>query len=91
MRVYDLVVVLKTSLSEAQRKKLLDTLKGWLKDGKVVKEESFGQKMLSFPIKKETDGYYVKLSLETDTIPPDFEKRILATEDILRHLLVREK
>lgn len=92
MRLYDLVLVLKTSLSEAQRTKLLETVKGWFKEGKVTKEESWGQKVLSYSIKKEDSGFYVLLSLESGTgVAGDFEKKILQNENVLRHLLIRRK
>jgi len=91
MRVYELVLVLKASLSESQQKKLIDTIKGWLKGLKIVKEEQLGQKPLSYPIKKEIAGVYVDWSFEMETIPSDFEKKLFANEDVLRHLLIRKK
>ncbi len=91
MRKYELVLVLKTSLSEAQRKKVIDTFKSWLKDAKFTKEEEWGQKALAYPINKEVSGYYVDFVVELENIPSDFEKRVQTNEDVLRHLLVRVK
>lgn len=92
MRTYELVLVLKTSLSETQHKKLIDTIKGWLKGLKIVKEEQLGQKPLSYPIKKEIAGVFLDWSLEAESsIPQDFEKKLFANEDVLRHLLIRRK
>lgn len=92
MRLYELVLVLRTSLSDAQRKKLLETIKSWLKDMKIAKEDEWGQKTLSYKIKREVSGYYTLLTLESESsVPLDLEKRILAQENILRHLLIRKK
>lgn len=92
MRLYELVLILKSSLSEDQRKKLQETIKGWLKDVKIASEEEWGKKNLSFPIKRETNGYYKLLALETESsIPSDFEKRLFGQDNILRHLLIRRK
>lgn len=92
MRSYELVLVLKASLSETQQKKLVDTIKGWLKDVKIAKVEEWGQKALSYRIKKEIAGVYLDWLLETKTvIPPDLEKKLLVNEDVLRHLLIRRK
>lgn len=113
MRLYELVLVLRSSLSETQRKKILDTIKSWLKPAspssprasvdarrveagqggpvKISKEEEWGQKVLSYVIKKESSGFYVLWSLEADLVPADFEKRLLMNENILRHLLIRKK
>ncbi|MDO8657771.1 MAG: 30S ribosomal protein S6 [Candidatus Levybacteria bacterium] len=92
MRAYELVLVIKSSLSEAQRKKLLDSIKLWLKDLKIAKEDDWGQKTLSYKIKKETSGYFAVLHLEGENpVVQDLEKRILGQENVLRHLLIRTK
>lgn len=99
MRNYQLVLVLKSSLSEVQRKKLLETIKSWLKpaspaggDVKIAKEEEWGQKPLSYSIKKENAGFYLNLILEAKTVfPLDFEKKLIDQDGVLRHLLLRSK
>ena len=91
MRNYQLVLVLKASLSEVQKKKLLETIKSWLKNVKVAKEEEWGQKPLSYSIKRETSGFYLNYQLEAkDSFPLDFEKKLVAQDDVLRHLLLRQ-
>ncbi|HWY78982.1 MAG TPA: 30S ribosomal protein S6 [Candidatus Sulfotelmatobacter sp.] len=91
MRTYELVLVVKPSVKEADRKKLLEQVKGWLGEVKVVKEEEWGQKALAYPIKKEDAGYYFQWYLEGETFPADFETRLIQNNDILRHLLLRMK
>lgn len=92
MRTYELALVFKSALAEKDRTKLLDTVKKWLGDVKVAKEDDLGQKPLAYPIKHETAGYYVMYNLETEgAIPADFETKLLREENILRHLLVRGK
>jgi len=89
MRNYQLVLVLRPSLSESERKKLTETVKGWLKDVKISKEEDLGQKALAYKIKKENAGFYLNYEFEAEVIPGDFEKRIIGQNDIIRHLLIR--
>ncbi|CAN5161429.1 30S ribosomal protein S6 [soil metagenome] len=92
MRLYELVVVLRTSLSDADRKKVLDQVKTWLGDVKVAKEDDWGQKPLAYKIKKEVAGVYYKIDLETEkVVPPDFETRLIRNDSVLRHLLLRTK
>ncbi|MCL4354789.1 30S ribosomal protein S6 [Patescibacteria group bacterium] len=92
MRNYQFVLVLKASLTEPQRKKIIESVKGMLKSLKITKEEDWGQKQLAYKIKREAAGYYFNFLLETDEkIPDDFEKKLFANEDILRHLLIRAK
>lgn len=90
MRNYQLVLILKSSLSNAQKKKVLADIKSLLKDVKVTKEEDWGQKPLAYLVKREASGNYFNLLLETKgTYPEGFEKKLVANEDILRHLLLR--
>lgn len=91
MRTYELVLVVKPSVKEADRKKLLEQFKGWLGEVKVTKEEDWGQKALAYPIKKEDSGHYYQLFLEGETFPKDFETKVFQNVNILRHLLIRTK
>ena len=91
MRVYELVLVAKPSLTEALRKKMIAGIKALLKDLKIVKENEVGQKTLAYKIKKEINGFYFDFTLEGENIPADFEKKLLENDNILRHLLLRTK
>lgn len=95
MRLYELVLVLRPSLKEADRKKFLATVKEWLK-GVKVKENDLGQKPLAYTIKKEVAGHYYQLMLEGDPstgsgLDKDFETRLVRSEHVLRHLMLRTK
>jgi small subunit ribosomal protein S6 len=92
MRLYELVLVLRTSLTDEKRKKFLDKVKEWLKDAKVTQEDVWGQKPLAYKIKKELAGFYHILHLESEHgITKEFEKLLIADENVLRHLLIRKK
>ena len=99
MRRYELVLVLRPSLSEKERGKLLETIKDWFKpaspqggDFKISKEEEWGQKPLAYKIKREIAGYYHMLNFEGEQgLPAGFEKRLMEHEQVLRHLLLRKK
>lgn len=91
MRTYDLVLVLKTSLSDKDRKKTLDAVKGFLKGATFANEASWGQKPLAYAIKKEVAGVYEKMEIAAESIPADFEKKLFQNESVLRFLLLRTK
>ena len=91
MRTYDVALVLKTTLSEADRKKVLQSVKDILKGTKIAKEDDWGEKALAYQIKRQTTGAYFVLSVEGESIPSDFEKKLFANENIIRHLVVRTK
>ncbi len=92
MNSYNLTLVLKPDLTEAERKTLLASVTKKLigEDGKIDKEDMWGSKDLSYPIKKQTKGFFVHYEATTD---PKNGKAIDNTlkleEDILRYLLVR--
>ncbi len=91
MRTYQLVVVLKTSLSEANRKKFVETVKGWIGDAKFTKEEEWGEKVLAYVIKRENSGFFQNFVFELkDDLAKDLEKKITASDNVLRHLLLRQ-
>ena len=91
MRVYDVVFEVRGSISETEQKKAVKTVKDLLKDVKISKEDEWGEKTLAYPIKKEKTGVYYFLAIEGETIPSDLEKKILANEHVLRHLVIRTK
>ena|SRR3990167_5133330 len=106
MRSYELILVTKVSLTDTLRKKLITAIKTLLKpasppaspnrgeqggDLKIVKENEVGQKSLAYKIKRETSGFYLDFTLEGETVPSDFEKKLLENDNILRHLLLRKK
>ena len=92
MRTYQLVLVLKKSLTEANRKKFLESVKDWLKGAKFTKEEDWGEKVLAYPIERELSGVYQSFVFETkEDLVKGLEKKILASDNVLRHLLLRTK
>lgn len=91
MRIYELALVLKQSLTSTQRKKIVDSIKDWLKGLKFTKSDEIGEKPLNYKIKKEDTGFYMDLEFEGENIPSDLEKKLLVNENVLRHLLIRKK
>lgn len=94
MKNYQLVVVLKNSLDKEPRKKFLETIKSWIKDAKFTKEEEWGEKVLAYAIKRENAGFYVNylFDIKDETaFSNDFEKKLAASDNVLRHLLLRVK
>jgi small subunit ribosomal protein S6 len=91
MRTYQLVLVLKTSLTDANRKKFVETVKDWIKDSKFTKEEEWGEKVFAYPIKKEKSGFFLNFVFETkEDLIKDLEKKILASDNVLRQLLLKQ-
>jgi small subunit ribosomal protein S6 len=92
MRSYQLVLVLRTALKDADRKKFVEAVKDWLKGAKFTKEEEWGEKALAYAVKKEKAGFFYNFIFETkqDSIK-DLEKRLMASDNVLRQLIVKVK
>ena len=90
MRNYSITLVLRTSLNDAGKKKILDTVKDYVKDAKFSKDEVLGEKQLAYPIKRETSGFYQGLLFQMEAgLPQDLDKRLAAHDEILRFLIIR--
>ena len=97
MNSYYLTLVLKADMEEKERKALLESVKAKLvpepmvsDEASVVKEDVWGFKTLSYPIKRQTSGYYAHYEIDAD--PKDakgLDKSLRVEEDILRYLLIR--
>lgn len=90
MRTYQLVLVLKSDITDSEKKKVLENVKSYLKGLKIAKENEWGIKDLSYEIKKQTKGLYIELNAEGENIPADLEKKLLTSDNILRHLVLRK-
>ncbi|KKQ96079.1 MAG: 30S ribosomal protein S6 [Candidatus Levybacteria bacterium RIFCSPLOWO2_02_FULL_39_26] len=89
MRIYQLVLLLKSDLKKEQKEKLLAGLKDLLGDVKSQKVDSLGERKFTYPIKRERKGEYIVINFETDKIDQEFNKRLLIKDEVLRHLLIR--
>ncbi|OGE38113.1 30S ribosomal protein S6 [Candidatus Daviesbacteria bacterium RIFCSPLOWO2_01_FULL_39_12] len=92
MNSYYLTLVLRADLDEKERKSLLDSMVKKLlgEEGKVSKEDLWGNKDLAYPIKKQTKGFYAHYELVADPKnAKGLDKILKVEEDILRYLLIR--
>lgn len=78
-------------MEEKARQEFLDGLKKqFSKEEGSIKENLWGMKSLSYPIKRNTSGYFAHYEIETDpAIAKGLDKILKLEEDVLRHLLIR--
>lgn len=92
MNSYYLTLVLKPELEEKGRIALLDSMVKKLigEDGKVEKEDLWGNKDLAYPIKRQSKGYVAHYEISADPKnAKTIDNALKAEEDILRYLLIR--
>lgn len=94
MNSYLLTLVLKPGLDEKARKALLDSMVKKLtgEDGKIIKEDLWGEKDFAYPILKQKKGFYAHYEIDSDPKnAKGLDKQLKLEEDILRYLLIRTK
>jgi small subunit ribosomal protein S6 len=92
MNFYELVFVVRQDMSYADLDKVTESLLEIVKnyDGKVLVNEYWGLKNLSYEISNNKKGHYVFLGLEISIdCRNELERRIKLSEHIIRHLVLR--
>lgn len=88
MNNYALTLVLRPDIDEGTRKEILEAVTK--RFGSLEKEDLWGVRDLSYPIKKQTKGWYghYQFMAEPETIL-SLDNSLKLEENILRYLLVR--
>lgn len=79
-------------MEEKERKSLLDSMIKKLvgEDGKVEKEDLWGERELAYPVKKQSKGYFAHYQISADPKnAKGLDKTLKVEEDVLRYLLIR--
>ncbi len=90
MQNYLLTILIDEKIAEKNRQDLLASI---IKDfGKLIKEDLWGVRSLSYPIKHQSSAFYAHFEFEAEpkAIPP-LDKKLKLNEDIIRYLLLRPK
>ncbi|TSC92833.1 MAG: hypothetical protein Athens101428_790 [Candidatus Berkelbacteria bacterium Athens1014_28] len=91
MKKYEITYLISDDIAENEIKKVSDKVAGFVLDegGKVIKEESWGRRKLTYPIKKQTFATYITANFE---IPAEkvatFDHEIRVFAPIIRHLII---
>ncbi|MBI2330269.1 30S ribosomal protein S6 [Candidatus Daviesbacteria bacterium] len=92
MNSYLLTLVLKPKMEDGDRKALLDSITKKIlgSDGKIEKEDLWGERPFAYPIKRETSGFYAHFEITADPKETQgLDKSLDLEEDVLRYLLIR--
>lgn len=79
-------------MEEKERTALLDSVTKKLagEDGKVEKEDLWGNKDLAYPIKKRGKGFFAHYEILADPKnAKSIDKTLKLEEDVLRYLIIR--
>ncbi len=93
MRHYELLMVLKPDSDEERVEAVVDQVKRFVTDhgGEVSEEDHWGRRKLAYHIGNFSEGNYYLAKLQLEPSPAkELEGTLEFSEDILRHLLVRQ-
>lgn len=93
MRNYEIMFIVRPTLSEDEIKKVSDNFAKVIKDngGKVTETKEMGQRELAYEIKDFKSGYYFVFEVEAndDKAIKEFDRLALISSDIVRHLITK--
>ena len=95
MKNYEIMFIVRPTLSEDEIKKVSDNFAKVVKDngGKVTDKIEMGQRELAYEIKKFKSGYYFVFEVEAkdDKAIKEFDRLALISSDIIRHLITKKE
>lgn len=93
MRKYEIMFIVKPTLSEDEIKKVAKNFETILtsNDATVTNFKDMGQRELAYEIKDFKNGYYFLINLESsdDKAIKEFDRLALISNDIVRHLITK--
>ncbi|MBS2971092.1 30S ribosomal protein S6 [Metabacillus sp. KIGAM252] len=94
MTNYEIMYIVRPNIEEDAKKALVERFSGILSDnGAEVKEtKEWGKRRLAYEINDFRDGYYqiVKVASEADAVQ-EFDRLAKISEDIIRHIVIKEE
>ena len=94
MKNYEIMFIVRPTLTEEEIKKVAKNFEKVLSDNgaKVTSSKDLGQKELAYEINGHKTGYYVLINLEANDAKAinEFDRLALISEDVIRHLIVKE-
>lgn len=95
MRKYEIMFIVKPTLSEDEIKKVVENFQNIITNngGKMLNVTDMGQRELAYEIKKFKNGYYYLFELEAadDKSISEFDRLARNSQDIIRHLITKRE
>ena len=91
-RVYEVVFIVDTQVSDEDLTRLTDTFHHIITDqgGSVTKSEIMGRRQLAYKVGRKNEGIYVLFEIEgTGREIAELERRMRVSDQVLRYLTVR--
>src|SRR6476659_10787032 len=94
MRRYELMLVIRPDVADDKSQAVIDRITRQITaaGGQIVKVAPWGRRRLAYPIDRHREGaYHIVVFEAPTTVIAELERAILITEEVLRHLVVRQE
>jgi len=92
MRRYETIYILRPSLNEEEINTVVDNTNGIIteSDGKIIELDRWGMRKLAYPIKKESQGFYVYCDYSgAPEAVSEMERKFRIDDKVLRFMTVK--
>jgi small subunit ribosomal protein S6 len=94
MRKYEIMYIIRPTVLEDDRKKLIEDLNEIItsRGGEILEMNEWGMRDLAYEIQKHRKGYYVVLSVNcNDEARAEFDRVVRIREDVIRHIIIKDE
>ena len=91
MRQYELVFIVHPDLDDDALNEVIAQVSSWIsdEDGEITNTELWGKRKLAYPIRKQTEGYYVIMQTKmTMTVDSQLERNFQLLEPVMRYSII---
>lgn len=94
MRNYELVLVLNPQIPDENVGAITERVGQWIaaSGGELVSTNPWGRRRLAYPIRDQREGNYIVTQVRLNPrATAELERNLSISEDVLRHLLVKQE
>jgi small subunit ribosomal protein S6 len=91
VRQYELVFIVHPDLDDDALNEVIAQVSSWIsdEDGEITNTELWGKRKLAYPIRKQTEGYYVIMQTKmTMTVDSQLERNFRLLEPVMRYSII---
>jgi len=92
MNNYETIFIIKPNLEEEAIKGLIEKFSNLINtDVKVTEVNEWGKRKLAYPMKKQTEGYYVLVNFESNPANiTELERNYRITDEVIKFIVVKK-
>ena len=91
MRKYELIFIVHPDLDESAFNEIIERVQEWITedDGEVLNTDIWGTRKLAYPIRKQEEGQYVYMLINTNpTLNVELERNLRLLESVMRFSII---